>query len=150
MVSNNLVAKAEVLINASIEKVWDAFVNPEVIKKYMFGTQVNSEWKEGSEISWKGEWKGKSYEDKGRILKITPPEQLQYSHFSPLTGLEDKPENYHTVSIYLTKNATKTHVLLSQDNNANEEAKKHSETNWQMMLTSLKDLLEKGMDKSPT
>ena len=144
MASNNLIAKAEILLNAPIEKVWDAFVNPEVIKKYMFGTQVASEWKEGSSIIWKGEWKGKAYEDKGKILKIIPLQQLQYTHFSPMTGLEDKPENYHRVTIYLTKNADKTHVLLSQDNNTSEKDKEHSEKNWQMMLDSLKQLLEKN------
>ena len=27
-----------VFINAPVEKVWDALVNPELIKKYLFGT----------------------------------------------------------------------------------------------------------------
>ena len=36
----NLIAKASVTINASSEKVWDALVNPEAIKRYMFGTNV--------------------------------------------------------------------------------------------------------------
>ena len=143
MASNDLVAKAEIVMNTSVEKVWNALINPELIKKYMFGTQVKSDWKEGSEITWSGEWKGKSYQDKGNILKIIPLQQLQYTHFSPLTGKEDKPENYHTVTIYLTKNADKTHVLLSQDNNTTEKDKDHSEKNWQMMLSGLKDVIEK-------
>jgi hypothetical protein len=29
--------------------------NPEIIKQYMFGTNVISDWKEGSPIVWKGE-----------------------------------------------------------------------------------------------
>jgi uncharacterized protein YndB with AHSA1/START domain len=141
--SNDHIATSEVLINAPIEKVWDALVNPEVIKKYMFGTNVISDWTEGSKIVWQGEWKGKAYEDKGTILKIAPGQQLQYSHFSPLTGLEDAPENYHTVTISLTESNNQTLVSLSQDNNATEKEKEHSESNWKMMLTGLKEVLEK-------
>jgi uncharacterized protein YndB with AHSA1/START domain len=109
----------------------------------MFGTNVISDWTEGSKIVWKGEWKGKPYEDKGKILKVIPLERLQYTHFSPSTGLEDTPENYHTVTIDLTQSNNHTLVTLSQDKNATEKDKEHSENNWRMMLTSLKELLEK-------
>jgi uncharacterized protein YndB with AHSA1/START domain len=143
MPSSDHIANSEILIGAPIEKVWDALVNPEIIKKYMFGTTVISDWTEGSKIVWQGEWKGKTYEDKGTILKIIPGKQLQYSHFSPLTGLEDSPENYHTVTVGLKESNNQTLVSLSQDNNATEKEKEHSESNWKMMLTGLKELLEK-------
>jgi uncharacterized protein YndB with AHSA1/START domain len=108
----------------------------------MFGTNVASDWKEGSPIVWKGEWKGKAYEDKGVILKLQPERMLQYSHFSPLSGQPDKPENYHTVTIELSSDEAKTLVSLSQDNNPTEEARKHSEENWKTMLANLKKFLE--------
>src|SRR6185503_4981655 len=139
---NNYVAKAEVEIDAPTTRVWDALVNPDQIKQYMFGTNVSSDWKEGSPIVWKGEWKGKAYEDKGVIRKLQPERMLQYSHFSPLSGQPDKPENYHTVTIELSGAGPRTRVSLSQDNNATEEAREHSEENWKMMLANLKKLLE--------
>ena len=43
--------------------------NPDVIKKYMFGTTVVSDWKQGSEIVWKGEWKGRPMKTKARLCK---------------------------------------------------------------------------------
>ncbi len=61
----------------------------------MFGTDVVSDWKQGSTIVWKGEYKGKKYEDKGVIFKLEQNQTLQYSHFSPLSGKPDVPENYH-------------------------------------------------------
>ena len=140
----NLIAKAEADINASSSIVWDALTNPETIKKYMFGTTVVSDWKVNSNITWTGEWKGKTYEDKGVILQLRPERLLQYSHFSPLSGLPDLPENYHTVTIELVPKGNQTFVLLTQDHNATEEARDHSEKNWQMMLDSLKKLLEEG------
>ena len=139
---NENIAKAETKVNVPVDKVWDALVNPEAIKQYMFGTNVTSDWKEGSPIVWKGEWKGKAYEDKGVILKLQPERMLQYSHFSPLSGQPDKPENYHTVTIELSSAEAKTLVSLSQDNNPTEEARKHSEENWKTMLANLKKFLE--------
>ena len=138
-----LVAEASISINVPVEKVWNALTTPEVIKKYMFGTEVISEWKEGSPIVWKGEWQGRKYEDKGVILKLKQNRLIQYSHFSPLSGEPDLPENYHTVTIKLARDELKTIVSLSQDNNATEDARKHSEKNWKMMLEELKKLLEK-------
>jgi uncharacterized protein YndB with AHSA1/START domain len=140
--SENLTAKASIAINAPRHAVWQALVNPDAIKKYMFGAQVNSDWQQDGPISWKGEWQGKSYEDKGTILQIRPEQRLQYSHFSPLSGLPDKPENYHTVTIELTGDRTRTEVLLAQDHNATEAARLHSEQNWKVMLEGLKKFVE--------
>jgi uncharacterized protein YndB with AHSA1/START domain len=109
----------------------------------LFGTEVVSEWREGSPIRWKGEWQGKPYEDKGVILQLKPGRRLQYTHFSPLSGLPDSAENYHTVTIELSPTPPLTQVSLSQDNNASEQSREHSEKNWQIVLSGLKALLEK-------
>ncbi len=139
---NKLIAKASTTINASADKVWDALTNPATIKKYMFGTTVASDFKAGSPITWKGEFKGKSYEDKGKILEASANKRLKYSHFSGMSGKPDKPENYHNVTIDLTPKGKQTVVALSQDNNANEKEMGESQKNWEMMLSSLKKVVE--------
>ena len=141
--SQDLIAKASVTVDAATQKVWEALINPEQIKQYMFGTTVKSDWAEGSPITWKGEWEGKSYEDKGTLLKVEPGEVLQYSHFSPLSGMPDEPESYHTVTIQLSKDGDQTRVSLEQDKNSSEEERDHSQKNWESMLQELKKLLEK-------
>ena len=138
----NAVAKASTSIDAPAAKVWDALVNPASIKQYMFGTDMTSDFTPGSAVKWKGEWEGKAYEDKGEILRSEPEHLLQYTHFSPLTGLPDSPENYHTVTIELSGDGAKTNVALSQDNNATDEEREHSEKNWRMMLEGLKKFVE--------
>ncbi|MDR3575010.1 MAG: SRPBCC domain-containing protein [Anaerolineaceae bacterium] len=138
----NLIAKSSITINAPRAVVWDAFVNPAVIKQYMFGTNVISDWKQGSPIIWKGEWQGKSYEDKGVILQFKPGQTVQYSHFSPLSGLPDTPDNYHTVTVELAGEGNGTQVTLTQDKNSSEEERQHSEENWNSMLAGVKKLLE--------
>jgi uncharacterized protein YndB with AHSA1/START domain len=142
MKNEGLIAKASTTIDAPIAKVWDALTNPEVIKQFMFGTEVVSEWKEGSPIVWKGEWKGKPYEDKGVILNIEPQRMLRYSHFSPLSGAPDVPESYHTLTYELSEEGGKTVVVLSQDNNSTEEEREHSQGMWEKMLGSLKNVVE--------
>ena len=82
------------------------------------------------------------YEDKGVILEMEPQRLLKYSHFGPPSGEPDVPENYHTVTIELSREGEQTVVLLSQDNNDTEEARLHSEENWQSMLEGLKDVVE--------
>jgi uncharacterized protein YndB with AHSA1/START domain len=138
----NLIAKASITIQSPASKVWNALVDPEAIRQYMFGTHAVSDWREGSPIVWKGEWQGKPYEDKGVILQLKPGSRLQYSHFSPLSGLPETAENYHTVTIELADEGDRTQLSLAQDNNATGEEAEHSSQNWMMMLTSLKKYLE--------
>jgi uncharacterized protein YndB with AHSA1/START domain len=140
----DFIARSSTTINASPERVWQALVDPNAIKQYMFGTNVTSDWREGSPITWKGEWQGKKYEDKGVIKKAEPSRALQFTHFSPLAGLPDRPENYHTVTIQLSREGERTRVSISQDNNSTEDAKAHSESNWSMVLSGLKQVVESG------
>ncbi len=140
--TENLIAKSSITINVPVEKVWEALVTPSIIKQYMFGTEVVSDWNENSPIVWKGIWQGKPYEDKGVILKIVPEKIFQCTHFSPLSGVPDVQENYHTLTYDLSREGENTHVLLSQDNNSTEEDRKHSQEMWDSMLAGMKKLLE--------
>jgi uncharacterized protein YndB with AHSA1/START domain len=136
------VATAEIEIEAPAQKVWSALTDPEQIKQYMFGSQVVTDWTQGSRIAWKGEYGGRKYEDKGEIVEIKPERRLKVTHFSPLSGREDVPENYHTVLYELEEREGATHVSLTQDNNASEEAADHSRANWEKMLAGLKQFIE--------
>lgn len=141
--NNDLIAGVTVSIHAPADKVWDALTNPEMIKQYLFGTQVETDWKEGSPISYKGSWEGKEYEDKGIILKVVPEKLLESTYWSSMSGLEDKPENYKKVTYALAPAGDNTAVTITQDNNKTEDDKSNSEQNWTMVLDSLKKLLEK-------
>jgi hypothetical protein len=105
---------------------------------------VTTDWNEGSPIIWEGEWDGRPYQDKGTVREVRPPQVLEYSHFSPLIGLPDVPENYHTVRIEVVEDGPETTVTLIQDNNETEETKDYSEGNWQTMLDGLKKVVEEG------
>ena len=106
------VATAETEIDAPRSKVWRALTDPDQIQKYMFGSRVETDWKPGSRITWKGEYEGKKYEDKGKILEVVQDRRLKVTHFSPLSGEEDAPENYHTLVYELTEDDGKTACLV--------------------------------------
>lgn len=141
--TKNLIARASVVVDADRADVWHALTDADAIAVYMFGAEVSSDWREGSPIVWKGEWKGKAYEDKGEVQRVERHELLEYTHFSPMSGLPDEPENYHTVTIELDDDGERgTRVVLTQDGNDSEEAREHSARNWQTMLDGLKKLVE--------
>jgi uncharacterized protein YndB with AHSA1/START domain len=140
--NNKYTAEATTTIHAPASKVWDAITNPQLIKQYLFGTDVISDWKEGSPITYKGEWQGKRFEDKGEILKVEPERVLMSTHWSPLSGVPYNPENYHTVTYTLNAKGDSTEVTITQDNNANEKEKAESEQNWNTVLARMKKLLE--------
>lgn len=137
------VAQAETEIDAPAARVWRALTDPDEIEQYMFGSRVETDWKPGSPIIWRGTYEGKAYEDKGEIVEVEPERRLELTHFSPLSGDEDVPGNYHTLVYQLEQRNGTTRLSLSQDNNATEEAATHSKANWEKMLAGLKQVVER-------
>jgi uncharacterized protein YndB with AHSA1/START domain len=136
------VSTVSIVIAASVEKVWEALTRPELIKQYLFGTEVTTDWQVGSPITYKGVWQGKPYEDKGKVLQVEPGKLLVSTFWSSLSGDPDIPENYKTVRYELSPAEDGTRLTLIQDNNATQEEADHSEANWKMTLDGLKKLLE--------
>ena len=137
-----LVASAEVDVEAPAERVWDALTDPAQIKEYMFGSQVETDWQVGSPITWDGEYDGRPYQDKGEVLTVDEPRVLSVTHYSPMMGQPDEPENYHTLVYTLTESADGTHLELTQDGNDSEEQAEQFSQNWQSMLDALRDHVE--------
>jgi len=134
--------KVVISIKAPASKVWDALTKPELIKQYLFGTQVTTDWQVGSPITYEGVWEGKPYKDKGTILQVEQGRLLVSTFWSALAGLPDVPENYQTISYELSAEGSGTKLTLTQDNNNTQEDANHSEQNWKMVLEGMKKLLE--------
>jgi uncharacterized protein YndB with AHSA1/START domain len=146
---NEITAEATVDIDASQSEVWRSLTDPARIKQYYLGAEVQTDWRVGSPITFKGEWDGKSYEDKGEVLVFEPERKLSYSHFSASSGKADVPENYHVVEVTLDEREGTTHVTLRQSNlegGATDEDRAHRddyEKNWKGMLDGLKKTTER-------
>jgi uncharacterized protein YndB with AHSA1/START domain len=139
---DRLTATASITLNASPERVWKALTTPAEIKQYLFGTNAQSDFKKGSLITYTGEWEGKKYEDKGKIIESIPNALLHTTYFSSMSGKEDKPENYANVYYRIEPTGKQTILTITQDNNADEKSRDHSQANWNIVLQGLKKIVE--------
>jgi uncharacterized protein YndB with AHSA1/START domain len=142
-------AQVKTVVKAPPATIWKALTTSSSMKQFFFGADVVTDWKVGSPVFFRGEWKGKPYEDKGIIKSMDVNERLAFTHWSPLSGVEDKPENYHVVSFDLTPSSGGTEVMLTQTNlndvePLTEENRQEYAKNWTMVLEGLKKVVERG------
>jgi len=138
-----LTLKTTISFNEPMEKVWKGLTDPQIVKQYFFGTNLRSDFKKGSRITFSGEWDGKTYEDGGVILEIDPPKLLKYTYWSSMSGTEDKPENYNIITYELHESEGVTALVITQDGVKSQEALEHSEQNWESVFNGLKEILKK-------
>jgi uncharacterized protein YndB with AHSA1/START domain len=141
---DDFVAESSATIEAPPGRVWEVITDPAATKEFMFGAELATDWSVGGPITWRGSWEGNEYEDKGVILDVQPGSRLVYTHFSPLGGQEDKPENYHTLTWTLQDQGSRTLLTLAQDNNPTAEAAEHSQGMWDRLVADVKRLSERA------
>ncbi len=134
-------------VNAPPSAVWKALTTPSMFKQFFFGSDVSTDWRVGSPIRFSGTWKGKPYEDKGNIQTFDRDRRLAFTHWSPLSGIEDSPGNYHIVSFDLRSASDGTEVVLTQTNQNDAEPitsenRQEYARNWTMVLDGLKKVVE--------
>ena len=145
-----LVVKSIISINAPALKVWDALVNPEQTKKYMFGCETVSDWQAGSPLLWKGSYEGKEMIFvKGIVVEIQPPTFLKYTVIDPHATMEDISKNYLNVTYQLEEQEGKTTLTVLQDGfeTAADGEKRYQDTynngeGWNPILVEIKKLAE--------
>lgn len=135
-------SEASIIINSTVEKVWDALTVPEQVKEYFFNTNLVTDWKVNSPIYFRGEWDGKKYEDKGKVLDFVPNKSLSYSYWSNFSGLEDREDLYQIITYSIDKADAGVLVSIKQSNVETKEKAEHSNQNWKMVLESLKTYVE--------
>jgi uncharacterized protein YndB with AHSA1/START domain len=135
--SDDHVARATVTIPAPAGTVWDTLVDPE--GTWMLGARVTSAYVVGVPITFDGEWDGKPFQDHGEILEVDRPRRLRYTHYSPLSGQPDVPENYHHLTFTFDEADGSTTVTLEQDGNGSAEEASHATANWEQVLGALRD-----------
>jgi len=148
--SQPLFVKNEITIHAPAPIVWDALVNPEQTKKYMFGCETVSDWKPGSTLDWVGQYEGKEMTFvKGHIVEINPGKFLSYTTIDPHSGIDDTSENYLTVTYDLAAENGHTVLTVTQGDYSKvaegerryQEASNNGE-GWNPILVQIKQLVE--------
>jgi uncharacterized protein YndB with AHSA1/START domain len=141
---HDLIVSRSIDIAAASSKVWEVLTQSERIKEYLFGTNTTTDWKEGSDILFEGEYEGTEYQDKGTILTNVIEEKISYTYWSNFSGVEDKPENYSVVTYELSEtDADRTKLTWTQKGYASEEGYKHSASSIEGLLLKIKEIAER-------
>ena len=140
--SKELISKSSVDVCASLSKIWEALVDPEMAKKYFSGAEIVTDWTVGSPISFIGEFDGNPYEEKGMLLNVEPDRRLKYTHWSHFDGLPDEPGNYRTWTFDIDTKKGVTQLSITEDNIPTEKQKRRSDEFWADTLLSIKRLVE--------
>lgn len=142
------VVELETIIDGDVDAVWRALTMPELIKKYLFGAEVITDWEVGHPITFRGEWNGKPFTDRGEIRTIDPGHELSYTHWSELEGESSVPQHQQLVRYRLASQGALTKLTLAQFNMGGSEPdeKKREEyrRNWKAMLDGLRETVEAG------
>ncbi|MBN1398019.1 MAG: SRPBCC domain-containing protein [Bacteroidetes bacterium] len=144
---NELNIKKTITLNAEASKVWEALTKPEMIKKYMSGTEVISEWKVGSPILWVGTTEGEErVKVKGSIEKMEVGKLIQYSALDLDTESIDIPTNYVKATFELIPKLGKTLLSVTEgDYSRVEDGRKRfveADGGWNRKLDALKAFIE--------
>jgi uncharacterized protein YndB with AHSA1/START domain len=129
-------------LNATIEKVWDALTNPVLVKQWQFGSDLITDWKEGSEIKFITEWEGQIFKQWGHVLNVKINECIVYDLFAPRPDLEDKLENYFVMKYFLTTENDKINLQIIQEDNRPNARQEDPQGEENPMLQMLKNLVE--------
>ncbi len=130
-------------VQAPRSKAWDLLVDPEKLSGLFWGSTVESDFRVGSPIVWKGSWQGKPFEDRGTVKKRKDGKLIQLSHWTPSLGTPEQDESGHNILTFqLDDDGDGVQVTFLHENIATPEMKEHSEKNWVQLLQRMKEMLE--------
>ncbi|MET3729363.1 uncharacterized protein YndB with AHSA1/START domain [Fictibacillus halophilus] len=137
-------------IETSSEKLWDALTNGDLTEQYFFGSRVDSEWKEGSQITYS---RGSKVTDWGEILTYEPQKKLSFTWFNKW---DDEVRKKPTIATFLLKELNGTvRLTLRHENLKDADLVEDEDTfvgfnnGWPAILSNLKTMLETGRTLPP-
>jgi len=136
--SATFIATTSLELPAPPARVWAALTDPAMVKQYMFGAELSGDWVKGGTVTYRGQWDGAPFEDKGDILEIDPPHLLKLNYCSAMSG---QPDTRQLITYELQPAGSGTRLTVSQAGNPSREAATAAEGNWAMTLDALKSLL---------
>lgn len=123
------------------EAAWRALIDPERIRQYMFGAQVESSGVVGGPISYRYEWEGKVFFDRVTITTLDPPRVLAMTVARESDSGEAVPGGHNTLAFEVQPAPGGCRVLVRQGNNPSQELADRSRQNWDVVLAQLERFL---------
>ncbi|WP_243076541.1 SRPBCC domain-containing protein [Microbacterium sp. SS28] len=151
------IARADIEVDASLEKVWETITRH--ASDVNFGATVESDWKPGSTVVWRGVWEGKPFVDSGEVIEAVAPHRLVLTHTSgadPAAGGTSEKDDageaeesasasgsVHRLTYELSGSGAGTRIEFWQDGNATPPAAVQAEHNWVQHLKAVKERAER-------
>ncbi|GLX65726.1 SRPBCC family protein [Paenibacillus glycanilyticus] len=134
-----------IYIATTPEKLWEALTSSAYTAKYFFGSSIQSDWKEGSSISYS---RNEEVTDYGVILKSEPYRTLSFTWtYAADKTVRDEPQK---VTFELTPLDSTMKLKLKHEGLAPADLVEKEDTfeginnGWPAILSNLKSLLETG------
>lgn len=132
----------EVFIRTTPEKLWAAIVDPEMTKKYFYGTSVKSSFEKRAPIQYVN-GKGEIALD-GEVLEVVPNKRLVVT-FAQKHNVAAKDDRPSRVTWEIEQRGETCKLTLVHDDFDGETATyKSTGPGWNPVLSGLKTLLETG------
>lgn len=117
------------------ERVWAELMHPGA--RWVLGANLETDLRAGSPVTFEGHYFGRVFTDKGKIITVERPRLLHFTHFAPLTGLADVPENHHEIRIMLEPGDGGTLVTVVEESFDDERSAATAEAHWKDALATL-------------
>ena len=135
----DLKVNIEKIINAPIEKVFDAWLDPQIMSKFMMGmpdmpeSEVETDAREGGNFTIIMHYRGEKLPHTGKYLEISRPHRLVFTWASHHSVVDNS-----TVTLNFTRlDDQKTNVALSHVKFIDEEMRSAHEGGWECILDKL-------------
>jgi uncharacterized protein YndB with AHSA1/START domain len=137
-------------IKTTPEKLWEALTSSDFTEKYFFGSKIQSDWQEGSNVTYS---RNGQVTDHGIILKCEPHRLLSFTW--NMVGDETSRKQPSRVTFELKALDSTVKLTLKHDNLASTDIVDREDTfeglnnGWPAILSNLKSLLETGNTLPP-
>src|ERR1700722_1360652 len=126
--------RKSIRINASLNAVWEALTQPELMKSWMADSEIEivTTWEVGSPIiiNVQAESYKTAFTNTGVVLQFLKNRVLEYSHLSSLSRLPDQAESYTLIRFTLQQEEGHTLLELYLSNFPTESHYKHIDFYW--------------------
>ena len=128
-------------ISSTVEKVWNALMDPEMTRKYWAPLNV-SDWTVGSPWKHEDSSTGETHLV-GKVVEATPPRRLVITWASPADAQNQEKHTRVTFEIESSGKATRLKVI-HDELEPGSEMERGITRGWPVVLSNLKTLLETG------
>jgi uncharacterized protein YndB with AHSA1/START domain len=136
------VSTSTISIAAPREVVWSAVTEPEHVRRWQYNSDLTTDWIVGHPIRFSAEWQGQNFAQWGTVLEFDAPKRLRYSLFAPRPGMEDRPENYFTMTYELTDVDGGTRVAFIHEDPREIDGIENNVDEEDPVLMALRDVAE--------